>query len=69
MWPRGREDSYHSDHLHGKYFNLHKDVCVPLRESLGSYLLSVSPENALCHGNESKIASSSIALLLCLPSS
>lgn len=50
LWSREIGHSYDCDHLNGKYFNLHKDVCVPCRELLGSYLLSVSPDNMLCHG-------------------
>lgn len=36
-----------SYHLGGEHFNLHPDVCVPQRVSLGSYLTSVLPENIL----------------------
>lgn len=50
LWSREIGHSYDWHHLNGMYFNLHKDVCIPCRKSLGSYLLSVSPDNMLCHG-------------------
>lgn len=33
-----------------EHFNLHPDVCIPRRESLGSYLTSALPENILLCG-------------------